>query len=203
MRFAAEVLTSVGLIWLIAPTALATTYTYTGSNFTLFATPYTASGSITIIFEVGTALSGGLVDADITASIVSFTASDGVQLYTQAQVFGDVEFRVSTALNGNIVNWAIMLAAPLSNPAGFIMSFNGLATEFALTTGICPIPHCVRGVASTDGGIVAFGIVDGLPGTWAAFPAPAVPSLSRWGIAVLAGALGVVVYVRRPGNVAV
>lgn len=86
------------------------TYTYTGNDFTSFTLPsaYTTSDSVTGSITLTSALADNISTffAQPTASIVSFTFSDGQQTITNLNATGDA-FSFKTDASGNIIDWQV------------------------------------------------------------------------------------------------
>ena len=73
------------LISLSSATIAATTYTYTGSNFTGFSSPagsYDPTDRVTGSFTLGTPLPPNLPLTDISAQVLNYSFSDNVQTRT-------------------------------------------------------------------------------------------------------------------------
>ena len=99
----------------------ATTYTYTGgqyTSFTNFTAPcasgpcqnYLAGSSINGSFTTGTALAAGLTNANVYPSVTGFSFTDGINTYSSADVNARVwEFIVSTGPSGNISAFQILV----------------------------------------------------------------------------------------------
>jgi hypothetical protein len=103
-------------IGLSTASALADTiYTYTGSAYSTISDneppsgTYTTSMSVTGSFTVANPIASNLGFADISASILSFSFSDGRVTATSTVPLFTHTFSVGTDSLGNIVDWSIVL----------------------------------------------------------------------------------------------
>ena len=83
-------------------------YYYTGNNYNdIYTTPsiYDTSMSINGSFTVDSKLIS--VNGDISAQVISYGFSDGVNIYSDTDPEGSAQFLVNTDSAGNITNWNI------------------------------------------------------------------------------------------------
>ena len=210
----------VGLVSLLVATAAlgATTYSYTGPLFTSANPPYTLSMRITGSFTTAVPLPPNMPMTAIGPSgnglALSWSFTDGLNTFTNANsdefgdAFGDSRrFRVATDGNGFINDWEIVLENHKSPWAVNEGGLNVLNTEkFAgleagtngwTCLGISAQAHCLASLPNSPPQV---GSVTAL-GTWTGGSAPviAVPTLTAWGIWLLAVlmALGVLYSTQR------
>lgn len=137
------------------------TYSYTGNNFTTindsglspgsYDTGMSVSGTITLTAP----LASNLANADISASVISFSFTDGRQTFTEADSLASANFwSFSTDGTGAITAWLIDLKDVLSPPRR-ILTQNRIIGEI---------------VAIEDSGFLDFDLGQILdnPGTWTA-----------------------------------
>ena len=105
-RFLASSLLSVAVLFSMASTAAAKTYTYAGNNFTHATGSYTTAMSVDISVTLSITLGANLTGFDAQPSITSFTATDGLKVVTEASDLGPQLFVVSTNATGDIVAWS-------------------------------------------------------------------------------------------------
>lgn len=162
-----------------------TLYQYTGNPFTSAIGDYTTGDRITGTLTFATPLAPGLVSTDVTASVVAYSFSDGVQAYTEATPgVGETVF-VSTDSNGDIVqSWNVSLTID--------------STHSMRTRG--------EPVSSNDFGensSISFGGNTDSPGTWQTIAAPEIPAMGPLAVAVLAALLvlaALAARTKRPGD---
>jgi hypothetical protein len=111
-------LSALALMGCLSSTAsAAATYTYSGQNFTYASGPYSTSMSITFTVTLADRLAPNLTDVDILPSIISFTATDGVQVVTDSSPLSKMMFNVSTDAAGHISRWTVEIWLPDHNSA--------------------------------------------------------------------------------------
>src|SRR5262245_22669856 len=100
-----------------APATANTIYTYTGNNFTVIfahssppAGSYTTSMNVTGSFTLGSSLLPNLSNADITASLLSYSFFDGRGTIDESDTLFFKNVTVSTDLAGNISTWSVALS---------------------------------------------------------------------------------------------
>ncbi len=91
------------------PTAQATTYIYTGKNFTSAASPYTSSDSVTGTITTASPLPTGQSFLQIN-NLLNWSFSDGVQTLDVTNSAATVA-QVATDAQGNIISWHIFITA--------------------------------------------------------------------------------------------
>ena len=96
------------LVLVIPAAAQTTTYSYTGDPYTSATAPYAVGGNITGTFTTASPLPAFLPFGDISASLETFSFSDGVATRTQASSF-ICAFNVATDGAGNITRWQVFL----------------------------------------------------------------------------------------------
>jgi hypothetical protein len=131
---------ALGLLCFLLPNALRadTIYTYAGNAYNQCTGTYTCTGTapfLSISFD--TSLTGAqlsnLSATDISATLVSFTMSDGAGLTVTQATASSHSFIVSTDSSGNITSWGI---EAYSNPTP--TTFNGAAScTFPLNQPAC------------------------------------------------------------------
>jgi len=176
--FATLILGLAGTIISVPAFADSFTYSYTGNDFTFAAAPYTTSDSVAGSFTTNAPLGGNLSGANITASVLSFSFTDGVQTFTQATP-GLIEVSIGdfyTNATGAITSWDITIA---DGDFDFIESFGPLV--------IGPIPQD-DGIL-TDTPVEEFGTNANDPGTWTSTPEPSSLLLLGSGLLGLGGML--------------
>jgi hypothetical protein len=115
--------------------AHATTYDYTGVDFSIVTNSYSTSDSVTGSFTTASPLGDNLTNATISAT--SFSFYDGVRTINNMNGYAEV-LDISTDASGNIVDWNVDVAqgGPLSYIAvtgGPLTTSPGDATQ--LTVG--------------------------------------------------------------------
>jgi hypothetical protein len=171
-RFLISSLLSVAVLLSMASTAAAATYTYTGNSFTTAFGPYTTAMSVDISVTLSTTLGANLDDFDAVPSITSFTATDGVQVITEADFLIDQHFIVDTDLAGNIVSWFWL------NIQGPLPGTNAILSCHPDTGSVSS--HCDMSDTSLDDGSTTGGDNFGSgtsPGSWATVVPEPVPSI--------------------------
>jgi hypothetical protein len=134
----------VVLLALVPPSVFGSaTYTYTSSNFAFFASPYGATFRISGSFMLAAPLAANLPQSDISAQVLGYSFSDGVQTRTQANsqicAPNPYGFRVSTDASGNIATWAITLCSPVTSVGDHvseIVTIHGFSTAVDEDVGI-------------------------------------------------------------------
>lgn len=102
----ASSLLSVAALCSMASTAVATTYTYAGNNYTAVSGPYTRDMSFRASITLSIDLDANLTNFDATPWVTAYTAFDGVQSVSEA-TSSLFEFRVATGAIGEIEEWAV------------------------------------------------------------------------------------------------
>jgi len=156
------------------------TYTYTGNLFESATSPYnTTTDSVSGDFTLSSPLGDNLVDAPITASVTSYSFTDGVQTFSSASSPAAEEtFDVSTSATGAITAWTVSLSTgpPDSNSVstftsedegqldegfdgyGFNLGDAGTWAETISSGGGSPVPE-PGNVALIGVGLVGIGLV--------------------------------------------
>jgi hypothetical protein len=186
-RSLAASLCGVVTLFVIASTANAMTYTYAGNNFSLITGAfYTTSMSLNTSITLTSALGSSLTNYDALSDIVSFSANDGVQTITEANVFSFEEFRVSTNGAGEIVDWAmewITAGTESIYSCGGGGSVSAVGTCFTSFGNVVAVDYgfffTLPSSATTENGV---------PGVWTTVvPEPNTALLIAMGLAGLAG----------------
>ena len=165
----------------------AVVYEYTGNNYSLlWTTPsnFDTSMSITGSFTVDSKLID--FNGDITNQVTSYSFSDGITAYTDADPEGSTQFIVNTDSNGNITNWIVDISdvdtlSPNLEPGDIV---NRIITQ----TGddFTQVYQCYFIVS----GSCIFSQIDGafaVPGSWSVVPVPAAVWLFGSGLLGLIG----------------
>jgi hypothetical protein len=122
------------LLVLPAPLLADTVYTYTGNDFSTFSSPtvFTSADSLTGSFTVATPLGANL---EVQLQPVSFSFSDGVETFTQANTTASSNLVVFTDASGDILAWDISLIS--SDSTNVLTSDDNFIDEgFALVNGV-------------------------------------------------------------------
>jgi hypothetical protein len=122
------------LLVLSAPLLADTVYTYTGNDFNTFSSPtvFTSADSLTGSFTVATPLGANL---EVQLQPVSFSFSDGVETFTQANTTASSNLVVFTDASGDILAWDISLIS--SDSTNVLTSDDNFIDEgFALVNGV-------------------------------------------------------------------
>jgi len=143
----------------LAPSAKAgTIYTYTGNAYTTCGGTYCTGGPYALSVAFTTTLTGSslanLPYTDISATITSFTFSDGNGLTIQSSL---QSLDISTNVSGNISTWLIGVCGATCNIQ--------MQTNWHSPFGFIPGADFSETTASFAGN---YGIVFGNPGTWVA-----------------------------------
>jgi len=152
---------------LVSTARAAATYTYVGDNYTnAGGGSYTISMSVSGDFTFASPLASNLSNFNALPSIVSFTLTDGVQVYSETGSFAFTEFRVSTNAFGGITAWAVEFSkVPGGLPAG-----TGIVT-CNTNPGIISAGICATDVLGSGGGIGGVGGGESLTsGLWLSPP---------------------------------
>jgi hypothetical protein len=174
--------------------AHATTYTYTGNDYTIIQDAPVPSGtydktmSITGSFTVAVPLAASLPNTDISASVQSFSFFDGRNTITQLNASFDV-FQVRTDGAGALSTWQIQLLTPNTKVNGsqffqiFVQNNGGGGVDIGYTN------QCDTSVSADC--TVFFGdqATSLQPGTFSATPLPAALPLFASGLGAM-GLLG-------------
>ncbi len=108
----------------------ATTYTYTGVDFSaVFAPPYTTSDHISGSFVVDAPLAANLPFTAVTPTAFAF--SDGVYTVTNSTLDATSDFAVATDALGNISAWTVSISGTVSVRLG-----GSTLTDDLLTTNV-------------------------------------------------------------------
>ncbi|AVP96216.1 hypothetical protein C7S18_02965 [Ahniella affigens] len=184
------------LLVVVAPNVLAAvTYSYSGPTFYNANAPYTNAQNITGSFTVANPLAPNLSNADIGASLVALSFSDGQATRTLADsvLCG---FEVSTDASGNISGHSIWLRQ--SNTTAMQNQHNieiydpskGLTDQagFGALGGTTCAPVALDPFANSSDGT----------GVWAAIGGTqrSVPLNASWALALMFGLLGFTAYRR-------
>ena len=185
---------------LSAPALAATTYTYSGANFTSFSGAYSASSRVTGSFTLAAPLAASLPNTDIRSLILSYSFSDGVQTRNETNseicavsIYG---FRVSTDASGNIATWAITLCSPVAaagDPVTGVFTIRDIGvTDTVEDLGVSGTCGELSGGACSSIGVATSGtIYSNSPLSWSREVGPVassveIPTLSDWSLAALA-----------------
>ena len=163
-------------------------YEYTGNNYdTTWTSPsmFDTSMSITGSFTVDSKLID--FNGDITAQVTSYSFSDGVTTYTDADPEGSSQFIVNTDNNGDITSWIIDISdvdalSPNLEPGDIVnrITSGSSGEDFAQ---VYQCDFIVSGcVFSQIDGAFAYN-----PGSWSVVPIPAAVWLFGSGLIGLAG----------------
>lgn len=106
-------------LWLALLPLLLSTTTWAAATYSITANPYTSTGGGSLYstsdrvsgsFTMATALTGGLVNSNVSASVTSFSFDDGKgNVITQANATSN-SFRVSTDPAGNITGFDVTVS---------------------------------------------------------------------------------------------
>ena len=171
----------------------ATTYTYTGNNFTSVSNLFTTSDSMFISITTSTPIPANSSNYDATGIVTSFSFSNGVGTVTDSTATGTL-FRFSTDGTGAITDWAV-LAGDVSG-GGSLSCQLGTTIMIIVDDAACAPGGLVGGTAHVDFGLhidpasSQASVVDS-PGPWTGGGISAsVPSLQIPAVMVLLGLLG-------------
>jgi len=96
------------------PPAMPTTYNYSGPLFTTVVAPYTTSMHVTGSILLAGALPPNMPLRDVTAALLDFTYTDGIQTHTLADS-NLCSFQLGTDATGQVVEWNVMLRQKVAN----------------------------------------------------------------------------------------
>jgi len=91
-----------------------TTYNYSGPLFTTVVAPYTTSMHVTGSILLAGALPPNMPLRDVTAALLDFTYTDGIQTHTLADS-NLCSFQLGTDATGQVVEWNVMLRQKVAN----------------------------------------------------------------------------------------
>lgn len=187
-----------------SPVVADAVYTYTGHNFDTAVGAYITLDKVTGTFTVANPLPANLSSSDISADVLSYSFSDGVQTLTEANS-AIVSFLVTTGPSGVLSEWSITVwETPITDMVGGTVrgidaNFNtGFTNDFGFTGGSCLDVMggvCVSADApGGDYGRIAGGIpeIAGFFGQETLDETVQIPVLDGWGLALLA--LGLLVW---------
>ena len=200
----------IALVTLMANSAFAETYYYTGPNFTVFqGVGYTPAMSVMGSITTSSPIPPNSVDLDITGILTSWTFSDGVQTISSSNggsldpwpplpfppifstdALGDIT-------SGNIIVHTDPWAANIGEIDNIIFVVDGLGlVSLGANNAVC---MTVDNGSCSEYSSINAGQAEGVAGTWSTTPPPAapVPTMSVWGLGILAGLLGLIGFVRR------
>ena len=188
------VLTFAVLALLIGNYAYATTYTYTGDNFTEATPPYTTSMKVTGTMVTSSPIPSNS-EVDISDILVSWSFNDGVQTISSSNGELNLNFPplVLTNEQGDIIDsFLVFFSSPIADDAGETDAYIGIV--FARSVGTASIV-----CASVDNGHCDEWVEPEVNyaqsatyGTWESDQSSAIPTLSQWSLMLLALMLGMV-----------
>lgn len=161
-------------------------------NYVLSAPP---SGS----FRTASPLPGSLINTDITPLVTSFNFSDGINAYSNIDPSARlVQILATTDPSGAIVGASFFVQRWLTGSAPHIVNdrFSGMLVFGVAASALHNVPCITTGVAPSGAADTCIGgLTDASSSTagpvtlaWSAAAAPAaIPSLSEWGLALMAG----------------
>ena len=151
----------------------ATTYSYTGNDFTSVTFPYTTSDSVTGSFTLAAPLADNLTSFT-TVTPQSFSFSDGVEGETTTNTSPGVgsEFAFETDATGAITKWEV------------VVDINSVS-NFSISTLNAPGVSGVFDQGQHGGGTESGGNTNS-PGTWAAVPEASTCSMVLVGLTLVA-----------------
>lgn len=198
----------MALILSLGGYANATTYNYTGTNFIDGLGSYTSGMSVTGSITTSSPIPENSVNYDITPLISSWTFFDGLQTISSTNG-GSIAYNPNIPLPlafntdalGNITFAQIQMhAGPWTETTGSTNNFITVRPEEAevlidlecteVFNGICSLYEVGPGVGGFSSGAIA------LEGSWETTVAPPIPTISVWGLGILAGLLGLIGFVR-------
>ena len=123
-----------------------TTYHYNGDPYSVAAAPYALGGNLQGSLEVASPLPPFLPLTDISAAIVDYAFSDGVETRTLANSF-TCSFEVATDGTGRITRWQVYLRRSPYNPGDPHHAIDSSGTGFpegidSVGTGPAPASPC-------------------------------------------------------------
>jgi hypothetical protein len=197
LRLGATTLLTLALISLAAGPAKAQTYSYQGKDFDTVVAPYTTAMSISGSFQLPLPLVPNLPPTDASASVLSFSFTDGVETRTEADSV-ICAFELATGPDGRITQWRIALretGIAVGDPQHTIGTSRHPFTandqgDHILATGV----DCVDTEIPFD-----YGYRENNPGTWTSDVAavPTLPAVSAMLLAGLLALLGIAALRRR------
>lgn len=174
MRTLATTLLSVSLVLLSTPALANVIYQYQGNTFDQIfdedppTGTYDTTMSVAGSFELAAPLGADLGFQSISASVLSFSFSDGRRTITESTPGGSLSVFVATDGSGDVAAWSIEVLD--AQRAGILMSSAG---------------GSVADEASFAGsGGFDFGLATS-PGTWTVVPEPSTAPLLGLGLSVL------------------
>jgi hypothetical protein len=111
------------------------TYLYTGNDFTTASAPFTTNDKVMISLTLASALSPDLTVGGVNnVSPLAFTASDGVDAFTDNTALGTVLFSFGTDNVGAVTEWQVVLAVSPQSAAITTRNAFGLDNDFVQHT---------------------------------------------------------------------
>jgi len=176
----------LALLALVADTALATTYTYTGKPFTQIATPpYTSTMSITGTFDTASPLPANLawtangIGPSGSNLLTAWSFTDGVRTYTNLNSTS-TWFSISTDASGNIDDFFVYLIDPQA-PHAVNQVLTGLAIKAGSPDSVdqftCSMVNANNSVCSAAASLTAVAM-SGSGGGSGSFTGPVAPALA-------------------------
>lgn len=209
---------SLAALLLIVPVvaSAATTYRYIGPDYTMFSGTFVAGEHVAGLFTTASPLAANLANVDVTAQVLSYRFSDGVNEYRSTDPNSRVRlFNVTTDAGGAIVGWHLIFdeweSGTTPHAAGDLASSVGTYNvngDAAVDTGTCLLvgtaTNGVEDVCLNVGGGTPLGVasVSGPPGTWelsVAAPAPALSPGATMALLALLAAIAGIALRRRTG----
>lgn len=186
----------IALSLLISSFAYATTYTYTGNNFTVVAGAYTTSMKVTGSLTTSSPIPPDSIDFDISTILTAWSFHDGVQTIdsTVGMLHPDIPPLFSTDSTGNVISVIqIVFYAPIASVVGERIDYIYVTptSDLAVSNGECF--EVTDGVCSNGGPVNDSGQND-TTGVWVtthnSIPVPTMSQLSLMLLTLMLGMVG-------------